>query len=130
MKRKISIAVVLIAIVAMTAMMFTSCGKSKDEDWSYIESKGELIVGLDDTFAPMGFHDENDELVGLDIDLAKAVGEKLGIKITFKSIDWNAKEAELKAKNIDPEGPIRFDVIGMTDNDIIHIKNAFDFTFS
>ena len=36
----------------------------------------------------------------------------------------------LQAKNIDPEGPIRFDVIGMTDNDIIHIKNAFDFTFS
>ena len=33
--------------------------------WAYIEDKGTLIVGLDDTFAPMGFRDENGDLVGL-----------------------------------------------------------------
>ena len=69
--------------------------------WDYIQSRGKLIIGLDDTFAPMGFRDENNDLVGFDIDLAKAVGDVLGIEVEFKSINWNSKEMELKAKNID-----------------------------
>jgi len=71
------------------------------EAWNYIKDKGELIVGLDDTFAPMGFRDENNTLVGFDIDLANAVGEVLGVKVKFQPIDWNSKELELSSKNID-----------------------------
>ena len=47
-----------------------------DESWDYIKNKGTLIIGLDDTFCPMGFRDENSELVGFDIDLANALGER------------------------------------------------------
>lgn len=87
-------------IVAMA--LLAGCGSSKDlEDYDYIKDKGTLTVGLDDTFAPMGFRDKDDNLVGVDIDLAKAVGKKLGIKVEFQPIEWDAKEAELKAKNID-----------------------------
>ena len=81
-----------IALVAGMALL-SGCGSSED--------KGTLTVGLDDTFAPMGFRDKDDNLVGVDIDLAKAVGKKLGIKVEFQPIDWDAKEAELKSKNID-----------------------------
>ena len=63
--------------------------------------KDTLIVGLDDTFAPMGFKDESGEIVGFDVDLAKAMGEKLGKAIEFQSIDWSMKETELNAGNID-----------------------------
>ena len=48
----------------------------------------------------MGFKDESGEIVGFDIDLAKAVGEKLGKKIEFQSIDWSMKEADLKGKAV------------------------------
>lgn len=65
------------------------------------ESKETIVVGLDDTFAPMGFRDESGELIGFDIDLANKVGEELGVNVEFKPIDWNAKEMELKAKTID-----------------------------
>lgn len=69
--------------------------------WAYIENKGELIVGLDDAFAPMGFRDEEGNLVGFDIDLANAAGEYLGLDVTFKPIDWDAKDMELSSKRID-----------------------------
>lgn len=59
------------------------------------------IVGLDDTFAPMGFRDEKGELVGFDIDLAKDVAERMGVEIDFLPIDWAMKETELDAGNID-----------------------------
>ena len=60
-----------------------------------------LIVGLDDTFAPMGFRDEKNNLVGFDIDLANAVGKQMGVTIQFQPIDWDSKEMELEAKKID-----------------------------
>ena len=66
-----------------------------------IQANGELIIGLDDTFAPMGYRDESGELVGFDIDLATAVCEELGVTATFQPIDWNAKEMELATGNID-----------------------------
>ena len=43
-------------------------------------------MGLDADFAPMGFTDDNGEIVGFDIDLAKAVGEKMGVDVEVKPI--------------------------------------------
>lgn len=74
---------------------------TSNEEVASTLDKDTLIVGLDDTFAPMGFKDESGEIVGFDIDLAKAMGEKLGKAIEFQSIDWSMKETELNAGNID-----------------------------
>ena len=41
------------------------------------------MIGIDDKFAPMGFRDENNEIVGFDIDYAKAAAEKMGVKLNF-----------------------------------------------
>lgn len=64
-------------------------------------SSDKLIVGLDDQFPPMGFRDENNEIVGFDIDLAKAAGEKMGVEVEFQPIDWDSKELELNSGKID-----------------------------
>lgn len=60
-----------------------------------------LIVGLDDSFPPMGFRDENNEIVGFDIDLAKKVGSVMGYEVVLQPIDWASKELELETGNID-----------------------------
>ncbi|MFM1653296.1 amino acid ABC transporter substrate-binding protein [Brevibacillus sp. B_LB10_24] len=60
-----------------------------------------LVIGIDDKFAPMGFRDENNEIVGFDIDYARAAAEKMGYKAVFQPIDWNAKESELNSGRID-----------------------------
>lgn len=108
MKKILSL--ILVGALALGTMLaFTACGdKEEKEDkktalagWDYIADKGELVIGLDDTFAPMGFRDEAGELVGFDIDLANAVGKELGVSVKFNPIDWNAKEMELKSKRID-----------------------------
>ena len=48
----------------------------------------------------MGF-DDNGEIKGFDIDLAKAVANKLGVELEAKPIDWSNKELELQNKKID-----------------------------
>ncbi|MDO5038053.1 MAG: amino acid ABC transporter substrate-binding protein [Tissierellia bacterium] len=59
------------------------------------------IMGLDDTFAPMGFRDESGEIVGFDVDLAQDAAKRMGIDLDLQPIDWAMKEAELDAGNID-----------------------------
>lgn len=71
-----------------------------DSDYDYIMNKGELIIGIT-YFAPMNYKDDSGELVGFETEFAKAVCEKLGVTAKFVEINWNAKETELAAKNID-----------------------------
>ncbi len=61
----------------------------------------EFILGLDDSFPPMGYRDSENNVVGFDIDLATAVCEKLGWTLKIQPIDWAAKEMELESGNID-----------------------------
>ncbi len=68
-------------------------------DVAYIKDKGTLVVGITD-FAPMDFK-ENDNWVGFDADMARAVGEKLGVDVQFVEIDWDNKILELENKSID-----------------------------
>ncbi|MBP1556732.1 MAG: transporter substrate-binding domain-containing protein [Oscillospiraceae bacterium] len=72
-----------------------------DTSLEYILDKGELILGLDETFPPMGYRDANGDIVGFDIDLATEVCARLGIKLKLQPIDWNSKEMELSTKSID-----------------------------
>lgn len=61
----------------------------------------EFVLGLDDSFPPMGYRDSNNEVVGFDIDVAKAVCEKLGWTLKIQPIDWDTNEMELNAGNVD-----------------------------
>ena len=83
----------------MGAILLTACGK-KDVPVVPAPAKA-IVIGLDDNFPPMGFRDDKNALVGFDIDLAKEAGKRLGVEVTFKPIDWNAKEVELNGNRID-----------------------------
>lgn len=50
---------------------------------SQIKARGKIIVATEGTWAPFTYHDENNELVGYDVEVAKAVADKLGVTATF-----------------------------------------------
>jgi polar amino acid transport system substrate-binding protein len=72
-----------------------------DKSLENILSKKKFVLGLDDSFPPMGYRDENNEIVGYDVDLAKEVTKRMGIELVLQPIDWNAKEQELNTGEID-----------------------------
>jgi polar amino acid transport system substrate-binding protein len=75
---------------------------AKDESWEKVQSAGEFVLGMDSAFPPMGYKDtQTGELIGFDIDLAKEVCNRLGVKLTLLPIDWNAKQDELDNGNVD-----------------------------
>ncbi len=72
-----------------------------ESDADYILGNGKMIIGMT-LFAPMNYYDNaTNELIGFETEFAKAVCEKIGVEPEFIEIDWNSKEIELNAKNID-----------------------------
>ena len=78
----------------------TSTQETTGSDVEYIKEKGTLVVGITD-FAPMDYKDENGEWIGFDADMAKEIGEALGVEVQFTVIEWGKKLMELENKSID-----------------------------
>lgn len=109
MKKKLAL---ILLLCFSLSLVFTGCGSNQSEEpapapeatdtsWEDIKEKGVMVVGLDDAFPPMGFRDENNEIVGFDIDLAKEAAQRLGVEVEFQPIVWETKLEELDGGNID-----------------------------
>jgi polar amino acid transport system substrate-binding protein len=72
-----------------------------DQSLQQILDDGELVLGLDDSFPPMGFRNDDGEIVGFDIDLAREVAARMGVELRLQPIDWDAKILDLKSGDID-----------------------------
>ncbi len=96
MKRFFAMLLAIVMVLAVAAPTL-----AEDASLQKILDKGTLILGLDDSFPPMGYRDDNNEIVGFDIDLAREVCARLGVELVLQPIDWDAKEMELSSGNID-----------------------------
>jgi polar amino acid transport system substrate-binding protein len=82
--------ILVVVIVLVMALSFVACGKS-----------GALKVAIDDTYPPMEYVNEDGELVGFDIDMAKALGKEMGVEIEFVSTGWDGIFAGLSVDQYD-----------------------------
>lgn len=104
MKRLLQIG--LLALLLVPVMLVAGCQTvtqraDTQDTWSQIKKRGKVVIGIDDSFVPMGFQEKNGKLVGYDVDLARAVFKQYGIKVDFQTIDWSMKETELRNGTID-----------------------------
>ncbi len=98
----------LFAGLAMAAaFVLSGCNENNDSknqaDMSLekVKQAKVFVLGLDDSFPPMGFRDKDNNIVGFDIDLAKEVSARLGVELKTQPISWDAKEQELNTGKID-----------------------------
>jgi polar amino acid transport system substrate-binding protein len=105
MKKIISI---LITLSVMT-VLFAGCGtqnkssstSSSETTLEKVKKAKKIVVAVDDTYPPMEFRDENNKLVGMDIDMGNALAKKMGIEIQFVSTSWDGIFMGLKSKKYD-----------------------------
>ena len=111
----------LLMATLMLALAFTGCAKPaeadtpvsedvtpeldaapavEDSDLAYIVGNGKMVIGITE-YAPMNYYDDAGKLIGFDTEYAEAVCAKLGVAPEFVVINWDTKEMELEAKNID-----------------------------
>lgn len=97
--------VFICAAAILLSLLLPACSKKAaargDRSLEALRERGQLVLGLDDSFPPLGFRDENNEIVGYDIDLARELARRLGVELVCQPIDWSAKEQELNTFHID-----------------------------
>jgi len=104
-KRLISLVLLAVVLLGLTTTLsgcenVTTRADTRDT-WTKIKRRGTVVVGLDDSFVPMGFREKSGKLVGYDIDLARAVFKLYGVKVSFQTIDWSMNATELRNGTID-----------------------------
>ena len=71
------------------------------ENLDAIKSAGTIRIGTEGTYSPFTFHNSSNELVGFDVEIGRAVAEKLGVKAEFIEGKWDGLIAGLDAKRYD-----------------------------
>ncbi len=102
-------ALTLTAALALTAcgstaesMADTAATEETDGDLlSQIQANGTITVAMEGTWAPWTYHDENDNLVGYDVEVATKIAEKLGVEPKFVEGEWDGLLAGLDAGRYD-----------------------------
>ena len=91
----------LMAVLILSlAILFAGCGATPSAKGMTIK-EGVLMVGLDDNYPPMEFHNEKNDLVGFDIDMTNAFAAKLGLKVEYQPIAWEGIFEALKTDRYD-----------------------------
>ena len=96
---------ILTAVLILAMMIFTGCGGedvSAENDANKISNDAKkIVIGVDDEFPPIGFHDEKKNFVGFDVDLAKEAARRMNVEIEFKPIDWDKKKEAIISGSVD-----------------------------
>ncbi len=107
MQRRFKYGILLILMAVMTVTL-SGCGisyrknmQTNPDTWAIASKQKKIVIGLDDSFVPMGFQTKSGKIVGYDVDLAKAVFKEYGIKADFQPIDWSMNVTELRNGTID-----------------------------
>ena len=92
-----------IKMILLSAMVLTGCAnqKSEQDQLTEIQEKGVLVVGTEGTYSPNSYHDEEGNLVGFDVEVAKAIGEHLGVEVEFFEAEWDSLFAAMDSGRVD-----------------------------
>lgn len=79
----------------------SSAADSAADQLAAIQASGKLIVALEGAWQPWSYHDESDTLVGYDVEVSRAIAEKLGVEPEYVESDWDSLFAGLDAGRFD-----------------------------
>jgi cystine transport system permease protein len=90
------------AILLLAALILAGCAGSSGGGDTPIKSAGVLRVGTEGVYSPFSYHDAaTGQLVGYDVDVARAVADKIGVTVEFVETPWDSMFAALEANRFD-----------------------------
>jgi ABC-type amino acid transport substrate-binding protein len=91
-----------VGVLLLAALVLPACGSSATNGDNPVKASGVLRVGTEGVYSPFSYHDPaTGQLVGYDVDVARAVADKLGVKVEFVETPWDAIFAALEANRFD-----------------------------
>ncbi len=94
--------VLIVALVALGWWLSVQGGEHKDLAWQRMRSAGTLRVGLDPSYPPFEWQDDKTgELKGYDVDLAREIGKRLGVKVSFVYVGFDSLYDAVRTGKVD-----------------------------
>lgn len=90
----------ILSILVFTLVFAVGCAGDQTT-WDKVEDEGKLTIGMSADYKPFEYTDENGEIVGFDADIAKAIGEKLGVEVEFVDTAFSGLIPGLKSNKYD-----------------------------
>ena len=112
----LGITAILTGVLATCSMAYAA-----NDELSQIQESGKLKVGVEGTYPPYTYHDDDGELTGFDVEVAKAIAGKLGVEADFTESDWDSLlagidsgrlDTVINAVSITPEREEKYDFAG------------------
>jgi cystine transport system substrate-binding protein len=92
----------VLGVLLLAALVLTACGSPAGNGENPVKAAGVLRVGTEGVYSPFSYHDPaTGQLTGYDVDVARAVGEKLGVNVEFVETPWDSIFAALEANRFD-----------------------------
>lgn len=121
--KRVVLSISLMVLVILFAASTESCSKKQDSVLKKIKDSGEIVVGTSADYPPFEFYlmnDKEEDIVGIDIDIANVIAEELGVKLEVKDIIFSKLFDALNSNQVD------FAIAGLTPTD--HRKKIVDFS--
>ena len=87
--------------VAASGAASSAASTGAADQLAAIQANGKLVVALEGAWQPWSYHDESDTLVGYDVEVSRAIAEKLGVEPEYVESDWDSLFAGLDAGRYD-----------------------------
>lgn len=108
----------IVAVMLCTTAACTT--KTEDDHLARIKTEGKIVVGLEGDWQPFSFHDQDDVLCGVDVEVAKGIAERIGVEAEIVEGKWDGLLTGLSTGTYD----IVVNGVDITDER----KETFDFS--
>jgi len=97
---------ITVGLIIVFGILLVACGgqsgtENNKSDLERIKEEGIIRVACEGTYPPFNYFDENNELTGFDVEIAKELGKRLGVEVEFVTTTWDGIIAGLNAKKYD-----------------------------
>lgn len=75
-------------ILMISLVFFSACSTEKGDSLTRIRKNGQISFAMEGTYPPFSFFTDKNELVGFDVDVAREVGKRLGVKVKIVTTEW------------------------------------------
>ncbi|MBR5965792.1 MAG: transporter substrate-binding domain-containing protein [Treponema sp.] len=76
-------------LLGIVCFSLSACYKPASKDLlDQVKIRGELVIAMEGVWEPWNYHDEHGELVGFDVDVAKEICKRMGLKAKFLEFEW------------------------------------------